>query len=60
MKIVPIPFLDKIIDFSCCMIDLNYFIEETSEVDLVTKNGRYEKTLPVEAEELFLPKKIKC
>lgn len=57
--IVLIPYLDKTTDCSCYVIDLNDFMEGTSEVKLATKRGRYERTLPVEVEELILHEEAK-
>lgn len=56
--IVPIFFLDKTVDLSCYVIDINNFVEETGEdslkIELATKRGRYEKTPPLEVEKLVL------
>lgn len=55
---MPIPPLNKTVDFSYCVIDLNDFIEKASEVilevGLVSKRGRYERTSSVEIEKVIL------
>lgn len=54
--IMPIPFLNEIVNLSYYVIDLYDFLKGTSEVDLVTRRGRYERTPPVEVDELIFLK----
>lgn len=41
-------------DLNYCVIDLNDFIEETEEIDLIIRRARYKRTLPVKGEEVIL------
>lgn len=57
--VVFISSLSEADDLSYYVINLNDFIEGTSEINLVTRRGRYKKALPIEVEGVIFPKKDK-